>query len=288
MAKPPGKLLPLVAALLCGAVLAQAATPPDHSVTSAAPPVSPKTGHGLLGTPITSKRGEPSSTKQPAQPAKHPVAKPPADDWNLAAHGKVLYLTFDDGPQHEWTPKVLQLLRKHKAQATFFVLGIQVAQYPELIAAERAAGHTVGNHTWDHKTLTLLPDAKVRQEIATGVKSKCLRPPTGATNAKIQADRRGVPPAAGALGRRHEGLGEARRRQHRARDHGRSPSRSDHPDARRRRQPLPDRRRPRPSPDQTHQAGLHVPLTALLARDGGGAVGEVAERLVDGFDRLVQ
>jgi peptidoglycan/xylan/chitin deacetylase (PgdA/CDA1 family) len=186
MTKPPGKLLPLVAALLCGAVLAQAATPSDHSVTSAAAPVTPKSSHGL--GPVTSKRGEPSSTKPTAHPtAKPTAAKPPSDDWNLAAHGKVLYLTFDDGPQHEWTPKVLQVLRKHKAQATFFVLGIQVAQYPELIAAERAAGHRIGNHTWDHKTLTLLPDAKVRQEIATGVKSKCLRPPTGATNAKIEA-----------------------------------------------------------------------------------------------------
>jgi peptidoglycan/xylan/chitin deacetylase (PgdA/CDA1 family) len=191
--KPPGKLLPLVAALLCGAVLAQAATPSDHSVTSAAAPVTPSSGHGLLGTPVTSKRGEPSSTKQPTQPAakppvqKPPDQKPPADDWNLAAHGKVLYLTFDDGPQHEWTPKVLAVLRKHNARATFFVLGMQVAQYPELIAAERAAGHRIGNHTWDHKTLTLLPDAKVRQEIVTGVKSKCLRPPTGATNAKIEA-----------------------------------------------------------------------------------------------------
>jgi peptidoglycan/xylan/chitin deacetylase (PgdA/CDA1 family) len=188
MTKPPGKFLPLVAALLCGAVLAQAATPSDHSVTSAAAPVSPSTGHGPLGTSATSKRGEPSAVKRPTPSAVKPaVAKPPADDWNLAAHGKVLYLTFDDGPQHEWTPKVLQVLRKHKAQATFFVLGIQVAQYPELVAAERAAGHHVGNHTWDHKTLTLLPDAKVRQEIATGVKSKCLRPPTGATNAKIAA-----------------------------------------------------------------------------------------------------
>jgi peptidoglycan/xylan/chitin deacetylase (PgdA/CDA1 family) len=185
MTKPPGKLLPLVAALLCGAVLAQAATPSDRSVTSAAAPVTETPSHGLV--PVTSKRGEPSSTKQPTPAAKPAVAKPPADDWNLAAHGKVLYLTFDDGPQHEWTPKVLQVLRKHQAQATFFVLGIQVAQYPELIAAERAAGHHVGNHTWDHKTLTLLPEAKVRQEIVTGVKSKCLRPPTGATNAKIEA-----------------------------------------------------------------------------------------------------
>ncbi|WP_427884695.1 polysaccharide deacetylase family protein [Kribbella sp. GL6] len=187
MTKPPGKLLPLVAALLCGAVLAQAASPSGPSVTSAAPVVSTTPDHGLFGTPGTSKRGEPSSSKPSTPPVRPAPPKPPADDWNLTGHGKVLYLTFDDGPQHEWTPKVLQVLRKHHAQATFFVLGIQVAQYPELVAAERAAGHHVGNHTVDHKTLTLLPDAKVRQEIGMGVKSKCLRPPSGATNAKIQA-----------------------------------------------------------------------------------------------------
>ncbi|MFG1905921.1 polysaccharide deacetylase family protein [Kribbella sp. NPDC048928] len=186
MTKPPGKVLPLVAALLCGAVVAQAATPSSSSsVTSAAPAVTATPNHGLLST-TTSKQGEPSSSKRPTPPPVKPP-KPPADDWNLTKHGKVLYLTFDDGPQHEWTPKVLAVLRKHHAQATFFVLGIQVAQYPELVAAERAAGHHVGNHTYDHKTLTHLPDAKVHQEIAMGVKSKCLRPPEGATTAKIAA-----------------------------------------------------------------------------------------------------
>ncbi|HEY4568495.1 MAG TPA: polysaccharide deacetylase family protein [Kribbella sp.] len=183
-----GRLLPLAAALLCGAVLAQVAQPASHSVNAAAAaPVAQAAGHGALGTPITHKQGAASITKTRHHLPRKPPVAPPADDWNLAAHGKVLYLTFDDGPQHEWTPKVLQVLRKHNAHATFFVLGIQVAQYPELVTAERAAGHRIGNHTWDHKTLTLLPDAKVRQEIATGVKSKCLRPPTGATNAKIEA-----------------------------------------------------------------------------------------------------
>jgi peptidoglycan/xylan/chitin deacetylase (PgdA/CDA1 family) len=186
MTKPPGKLLPLVAALLCGAVLAQAASPSKHSTTSAKP-AAHASDHGLLSTSTTSKRGAPSSTK-PTQPAvKPPVPKPPVDDWNLTGHGKVLYLTFDDGPQHEWTPKILQVLRKHNAQATFFVIGIQVAQFPELVTAERAAGHHIGNHTYDHKTLTHLPDAKVRQEISQGIASKCLRPPEGATNTKIQA-----------------------------------------------------------------------------------------------------
>lgn len=187
MTKPPGKLLPLVAALLCGAVLAQAASPSSKPLTSAAPAVSTTPHHGLLSTSVTSKRGQPSSSKPSTPPVRPAPPKPPADDWNLAGHGKVLYLTFDDGPQHEWTPKVLQVLRKHHAQATFFVLGIQVAQYPDLVAAERAAGHRIGNHTYDHKTLTLLPEAKVRQEIAMGIRSKCLRPPEGATNAKIQA-----------------------------------------------------------------------------------------------------
>jgi peptidoglycan-N-acetylglucosamine deacetylase len=185
MTKPPGKLLPLVAALLCGAVLAQTASPSSKPLTSAAPAVSSTPHHGLLSTPVTSKRGEPSSVKEPTPPPVKP--KLPADDWNLAGHGKVLYLTFDDGPQHEWTPIVLQVLRKHKAQATFFVLGMQVAQYPELLAAERAAGHQIGNHTYDHKTLSLLPEAKVRQEIVTGVASKCVRPPGGGTNAKVEA-----------------------------------------------------------------------------------------------------
>jgi peptidoglycan/xylan/chitin deacetylase (PgdA/CDA1 family) len=184
--KPPGKLLPLVAALLCGAALAQAATPSDHAVTTAAPPVQASIAQGRLSTPVTHKQGTATGARQVQQPVR-PQATTVPDDWNLTSHGKVLYLTFDDGPHVEWTPKVLQVLRKHKAHATFFVLGIQVAQYPELVTAERAAGHRVGNHTFDHKTLTTLPDAKVRQEIVGGVKSKCLRPPTGATNAKIEA-----------------------------------------------------------------------------------------------------
>ena len=185
MTKPPGKLLPLVAALLCGAVLAQAARPSDDPITTAAPAVQPS-GHSPLGTPVLHKQSPP--TTPPVKPHRTGQrTTTPADDWNLTGHGKVLYLTFDDGPQPEWTPKILQVLRKHKAHATFFVLGIQAAEFPDLVPLERAAGHRVGNHTWDHKTLTHLPDAKIRQEIASGVKSKCLRPPTGATNAKVGA-----------------------------------------------------------------------------------------------------
>ena len=187
MTKPPGKLLlPLVAALLCGAAFAQAATPAAHPLTLAAPSVQATTVQGRLSTPATHKQGTPTEAK-PVQPPARPPATTVPDDWNLTAHGKVLYLTFDDGPQVEWTPKVLQVLRKHNAHATFFVLGMQVAQYPELVTLEKASGHRVGNHTWDHKLLTKLPAAKVRQEIDSGIKSKCFRPPARDTNAAVEA-----------------------------------------------------------------------------------------------------
>jgi peptidoglycan/xylan/chitin deacetylase (PgdA/CDA1 family) len=64
---------------------------------------------------------------------------------------------------------------------------MQVAQYPQLLAAERAAGHHTGNHTWDHPMLTHLTPAKLHQEIYTGIDSKCFRPPFRDTNAKVAA-----------------------------------------------------------------------------------------------------
>jgi peptidoglycan/xylan/chitin deacetylase (PgdA/CDA1 family) len=156
---PPGKLLPLVAALLCGAVLAQAAEPADHSVTSAAPAVKPS-AHAPLAIRVVRQPAPTRPRKQQQQQKQHRTSTTATpDDWNLAAHGKVLYLTFDDGPQIEWTPKVLQLLAKHKAKATFFVLGREAAAHPDLVALTRAAGHRIGNHTWDHPMLTKLPAA---------------------------------------------------------------------------------------------------------------------------------
>jgi peptidoglycan/xylan/chitin deacetylase (PgdA/CDA1 family) len=185
MTKPPGKLLPLVAALLCGAVLAQAAEPADHSITSAAPVVQ-ASAHAPLTIPVVRQPAPARPRKQ--QPRQHRTSTTAtADDWNLAAHGRVLYLTFDDGPQIEWTPKVLQVLAKHQAKATFFVLGREAAAHPDLVALTRAAGHRIGNHTWDHPMLTKLPPAKMRQEILTGVPSKCFRPPFRDTNAHVEA-----------------------------------------------------------------------------------------------------
>jgi len=183
MRKPPGKLLPLVAALLCGAVLAQAAQPATSSSSASSPAVRTMAAGPLSGSSFAPKPAPPGPKRQ----GKPPHSKQPVEDWNLTKHGKVLYLTFDDGPHAGWTPKVLQILRRHHAQATFFVLGAEAAKRPDLVEQERAAGHSVGNHTWDHPMLTKLPAARMRQEIFSGVKSKCFRPPFRDTNAQVEA-----------------------------------------------------------------------------------------------------
>lgn len=61
-----------------------------------------------------------------------------------------LYLTFDDGPIPEMTPRILEILREKQVKATFFCVGDNVRKYPELLEAILADGHSVGNHTFHH------------------------------------------------------------------------------------------------------------------------------------------
>jgi cellulose synthase/poly-beta-1,6-N-acetylglucosamine synthase-like glycosyltransferase/peptidoglycan/xylan/chitin deacetylase (PgdA/CDA1 family) len=59
-------------------------------------------------------------------------------------------LTFDDGPDPRWTPRILDILREYGAHATFFVIGSQSVKHPELLARMHAEGHEIGNHTYTH------------------------------------------------------------------------------------------------------------------------------------------
>jgi peptidoglycan/xylan/chitin deacetylase (PgdA/CDA1 family) len=184
MTLPPGKLL-LAAVVLLGAALAQPASPPpaDSPPVSAAPVGPPPAKQKLLATV---KPGQRHTSH--GRTSQRTAAQPSAEaDWNLQAGGKVLYLTFDDGPQVEWTPKVLNVLARHHAKAMFFVLGREAAAHPDLVATERSLGHHIGNHTWDHPMLTHLTPKRIRQEISTGVPSKCFRPPYRDTNAFVAA-----------------------------------------------------------------------------------------------------
>ena len=70
--------------------------------------------------------------------------------WLIPTGEKVVYLTFDDGPIPEVTPKVLDILNEKGIKATFFCVGENVYKYPELFNRIKKEGHSVGNHTYNH------------------------------------------------------------------------------------------------------------------------------------------
>jgi peptidoglycan/xylan/chitin deacetylase (PgdA/CDA1 family) len=78
---------------------------------------------------------------------------------------KLVALTFDDGPDPTWTPRVLDVLRPYHVKATFFVLGVNAERYPSLVARIRREGHTVANHTWSHRAVTTLGPAALRNDL---------------------------------------------------------------------------------------------------------------------------
>lgn len=67
------------------------------------------------------------------------------------ANNKVAYLTFDDGPKKEYTEKILSVLDENNIKATFFILGQQAEKHPEIVKIIHEAGHTIANHTTNHK-----------------------------------------------------------------------------------------------------------------------------------------
>src|SRR6476659_8142081 len=74
-------------------------------------------------------------------------------------------LTFDDGPNDPYTMHLLEVLEKHNARATFFFIGKYVRQRPEIARAILAAGHEIGNHTYNHPNLIFASAARLRQEL---------------------------------------------------------------------------------------------------------------------------
>jgi peptidoglycan-N-acetylglucosamine deacetylase len=67
--------------------------------------------------------------------------------WDIRTHGHVVALTFDDGPDPKFTPRVLEILRRYGITATFFLVGERVRKFPELLQQIQDGGHGVGNHT---------------------------------------------------------------------------------------------------------------------------------------------
>ena len=82
----------------------------------------------------------------------------------------VCSLTFDDGPDPAWTPKVLQVLKQYHVRATFFMVGEGASAYPDIVEEVAREGHVIGNHSWNHPAFPLIPLAERWRQI-----SKCQR-----------------------------------------------------------------------------------------------------------------
>ena len=132
--------------------------------------------------PPTTTADAPADTPPPATTADAPAAP-------SAGPGGVVYLTFDDGPHPTYTPQVLDILARHGARATFFVLGALAEAHPELAERIVAEGHTLASHTWNHENLAGMPRSSFddtigrTQAVLADRATPCLRPPYGSIDA---------------------------------------------------------------------------------------------------------
>lgn len=113
--------------------------------------------------------------------------------WRGDPHQPVVALTFDDGPDPNTTPRILEILRQEGVRATFFVVGTKLKRYPELARQIAQEGHAIGCHGYDHQRLTQLTEAQVWRQIRdckvlakrAGIELVALRPPYLALNEAV-------------------------------------------------------------------------------------------------------
>lgn len=107
--------------------------------------------------------------------------------------GPYIAMTFDDGPNATLTPKLLDLLAAHHLKATFFVVGQNAADHPEILKRAVREGHEIANHSWSHPNLGKMSDESVRRELqktddaikaAIGTRPTLMRPPYGSITAR--------------------------------------------------------------------------------------------------------
>lgn len=109
----------------------------------------------------------------------------------IDVNAPMVALTFDDGPNPEYTSRILKVLKDNYSHATFFVVGTNAEKYPDTLQEIALSGNEIGNHTYSHANLTDIDSANVEEEIdkvnravkkATGEIATVIRPPYGAYN----------------------------------------------------------------------------------------------------------
>jgi peptidoglycan/xylan/chitin deacetylase (PgdA/CDA1 family) len=107
--------------------------------------------------------------------------------------GPYIAMTFDDGPSQKLTPELLDILAAHHIHATFFVIGKNAAEHPEILRRAVREGNEIGNHSWTHPAFGKMRDEKVREELqktddaikaAIGTRPTLMRPPYGSITAR--------------------------------------------------------------------------------------------------------
>jgi len=102
--------------------------------------------------------------------------------WEVKTQEKILYYTFDDGPIPELTPKVLQILKKYNAKATFFMVADNIQKHKDVYQQVIDEGHVIGNHSYNHVKGWKLSDKEYYDNIEQAnkiINSKLFRPPYG-------------------------------------------------------------------------------------------------------------
>ena len=145
---------------------------------------------GQTVTPIPRAEKAISATPKPKAPST--PAGPQITFNSVYVEGPYVALTFDDGPNATLTPKLLDLLAARHLKATFFVVGQNAAEYPEILKRIVREGHEVASHSWSHPNLGKMSDEAVRRELqktddaivaAIGKRPTLMRPPYGSITA---------------------------------------------------------------------------------------------------------
>ena len=153
----------------------------------------------LIGPGTRAQEAKPSaSIEKPAPVLAKPKPSPSPTEplitfSSVHVDGPYIALTFDDGPNPTLTPKLLDLLAARHLKATFFVVGQNAADHPDILKRAVREGHEIANHSWSHPNFGKMSDDRVQRELqktddaimaAIGKRPTLLRPPYGSITAR--------------------------------------------------------------------------------------------------------